>query len=131
MVDAIFTGEERGGSFEPIPAGRYPVEVDDAEEMTSRKGDPMIKLIFKVLEGEYTGRIIYNYIVFNEGGMFSARKAIEALGVEFVKGQAVSINPDQLVGKTLEVDGKIDPYEGREINAVKFAGYYPREELMF
>lgn len=56
--------ENGGGNFEPIPDGQYEVEVEVMELVTSKAGDPMLKIWFKVLEGEYEGqRIFYNKVM--------------------------------------------------------------------
>lgn len=56
--------ENGGGNFEPIPDGQYEVEVEVMELTTSKAGDPMLKIWFKVLEGEYEGqRIFYNKVM--------------------------------------------------------------------
>ncbi|MEY2353295.1 DUF669 domain-containing protein [Lysinibacillus capsici] len=56
--------ENGGGNFEPIPDGQYEVEVEVMELVTSKAGDPMLKIWFKVLEGDYEGqRIFYNKVM--------------------------------------------------------------------
>lgn len=56
--------ENGGGNFEPIPDGQYEVEVEVMELTTSKAGDPMLKVWFKVLEGDYKGqRIFYNKVM--------------------------------------------------------------------
>lgn len=56
--------ENGGGNFEPIPDGQYEVEVEVMELTTSKAGDPMLKIWFKVLEGEHEGqRIFYNKVM--------------------------------------------------------------------
>lgn len=52
------------GSFEPIPAGVYPLEVSNCELKSSRAGNAMIACSFTVTEGEYVNRKIFmNYNV--------------------------------------------------------------------
>lgn len=52
------------GSFEPIPAGVYPLEVSNCELKQSRAGNPMISCSFTVTEGQYVNRKIFmNYNV--------------------------------------------------------------------
>ena len=56
--------ENGGGNFEPIPDGQYEVEVEVMELTTSKAGDPMLKIWFKVLDGEHEGqRIFYNKVM--------------------------------------------------------------------
>lgn len=58
--------EENGGTgeFEPVPDGQYEVEVEKMEMKESKKGDPMLTIWFKILEGDYEGqRIFYNGVM--------------------------------------------------------------------
>ncbi|MCM3763471.1 DUF669 domain-containing protein [Neobacillus niacini] len=53
-----------GGNFEELPDGSYEVEVEKMELGTSKKGDPMLKIQFKVVAGEYENkRIFYNGVM--------------------------------------------------------------------
>jgi hypothetical protein len=127
MATITLTGEEKGGgSFDVAPAGRYMANVYDAEETTSQKGDPMIKMVWEISNGDHEGTRIWNYLVLNEKGMYNVRQCIEALGVEWVKGQPLEIG-NNLVGRTCEIDVKIDLYQGKEKNAIKFGGYHATE----
>lgn len=56
--------EENGMDFEPLPNGAYEVEVEKMELTTSKKGDPMLTIWFKVVQGDYEGkRIFYNKVM--------------------------------------------------------------------
>jgi hypothetical protein len=58
--------EEKGGlgDYEPVPDGEYEVEVEKMELTQSKKGDPMLTIWFKILEGDYEGqRIFYNKVM--------------------------------------------------------------------
>ncbi|RHW37300.1 DUF669 domain-containing protein [Neobacillus notoginsengisoli] len=53
-----------GGDFEPLPDGSYEVEVEKLEMKESSKGDPMLSIWFKVVDGDYEGqRIFYNKVM--------------------------------------------------------------------
>ncbi|WP_424474819.1 DUF669 domain-containing protein [Oceanobacillus kimchii] len=56
--------ENGGGDFEPVPDGEYEVEVEKMELRESKKGDPMLTIWFKIIEGELEGqRIFYNKVM--------------------------------------------------------------------
>ena len=57
--------EKNGGTgdYPEIPDGQYEVEVEVMELVESKKGDPMLKIWFKILEGDYTGQKIFYYKV--------------------------------------------------------------------
>lgn len=52
------------GDYPEIPEGQYEVEVELMEMVTSKKGDPMLKIWFKILDGEFEGqRIFYHGVM--------------------------------------------------------------------
>ena len=58
-----FNAEEvtPGSGFDPIPPGQYVVMITDSEmKETSSKTGEMLKLTFKVLEGEFEGRYLWS-----------------------------------------------------------------------
>ena len=126
MALVTFTGEEKGGTFDVAPAGRYLAKVYDAEEMTSKKGDTMIKVIWEISSGDHEGTRIYDYLVLNERSLYSVRKCVEALGLEWVKGVPFELG-NSLVDHECKVDVKIGYYQDKEKNEIKFGGYHPTE----
>lgn len=60
--------EDSGNNdFKEVPHGTYEVEINKLELGESKKGDPMIKCWFKVLEGEYKGSLIFMNQVMTKG----------------------------------------------------------------
>ncbi|MGG2053083.1 DUF669 domain-containing protein [Lysinibacillus pakistanensis] len=57
--------EKNGGTgdYPEIPNGQYEVKVEVMELVESKKGDPMLKIWFKILEGDYEGQKIFYYKV--------------------------------------------------------------------
>ncbi|MFD2628744.1 DUF669 domain-containing protein [Oceanobacillus kapialis] len=51
--------ENGGGDFEDVPDGQYEVAVEKMEMRTSKKGDPMLTIWFKILEGDFEGQLIF------------------------------------------------------------------------
>lgn len=52
--------EETGGSeFDEVPVGNYDVKVQKMELTTSKKGDPMVSIWFKILAGEHKNSLIF------------------------------------------------------------------------
>jgi len=58
---------ENGDSFREVPYGHYEVEVTKLELIESKKGDPMVTIWFKILEGEYKGNMIFMNQVVTRG----------------------------------------------------------------
>lgn len=53
-----------GNEYKPIPAGEYPVRITAAEDAVSKtSGSDMIKLELLILDGEFKGRKLWQYIV--------------------------------------------------------------------
>lgn len=60
LQDDVKEIEENGaGNFEEVPEGEYEVEVNKMELTTSKKGDPMLTIWFKIVEGDYEGQLIF------------------------------------------------------------------------
>lgn len=63
-VDADFVKEVKdldsgkGGSFKDVPYGAYEVKITKMELKESKNGDPMMQVIFKVLNGSEKGNTI-------------------------------------------------------------------------
>ena len=52
--------EENGfGEFEDVPEGEYEVAIEKMEMVESRKGDPMLTIWFKIVDGEYENQMIF------------------------------------------------------------------------
>lgn len=63
-IDVKEAAKNGGGSFEEVPHGTYEVAVDKMELTESKKGDPMVTIWFKILEGKFKGsRIFYNQVI--------------------------------------------------------------------
>lgn len=65
--------------FEALPAGPYPIVVQDAEKMVSSTGKDMIKVKVQVTEGPYVNRTLFNYIVFSKDNPKAMRLTLERL----------------------------------------------------
>ena len=46
--------------FTPLPAGDYRVKVANVEKKTSQSGNDYVAMVMEVIDGEFTGRNIYN-----------------------------------------------------------------------
>ena len=69
-LDEKIKEAKEGGNYPEIPEGKYEVEVDSMELGQSKKksdgsgGDPMVKIVFKIVDGEFKGqKIFYNGVI--------------------------------------------------------------------
>jgi len=65
--DVKEAAENGTGSFKEVPHGEYEVEVNKMELIGSKKGDPMVSIWFKVLNGEHKGSLIFYNQVITQG----------------------------------------------------------------
>lgn len=56
-----------GGDYEEVPHGTYEVKIDKMELKESKKGDPMLTVWFKILEGEHRNSMIFMNQVITRG----------------------------------------------------------------
>lgn len=62
VADAAANGGT--GNYKEVPHGNYEVAVQQMELKASKKGDPMVSIWFKIVEGEYKGSLVfYNQVV--------------------------------------------------------------------
>lgn len=65
--DVKEAAENGAGSFKEVPHGKYEVEINKMELTSSKKGDPMVTIWFKVIEGECKGSLIFFNQVVTQG----------------------------------------------------------------
>lgn len=59
--------ENGGGDYKEVPHGNYEVAITKLELGESKKGDPMVKVWFKIISGEYKGSLIFMNQVITQG----------------------------------------------------------------
>lgn len=84
-----------------LPEGQYPASLEACTEETSKQGNPMLKLVFKVYPSNGGERTIYDYIV-NPSTIFKLKGLAKALGrgVDFDNG---SFYPGDYIGSNLDL----------------------------
>lgn len=61
-------GVEEDKGFELIPKGTYPAIVDEMEFGESSAGNPMMTVKYRIVEGEYADRLLFDYWVLRGNG---------------------------------------------------------------
>lgn len=59
--------ESADGDFKEVPLGNYEVAITKLELAESKKGDPMVKVWFKIVSGEYKGSLLFMNQVITKG----------------------------------------------------------------
>lgn len=138
----VNTGNDEGGlvfdltdvkedsGFEVIPKGTYPAVVDELEFGDSKKGNPMMTAKFKITEGEFEGRVVFDYWVLQgKGSEFGLGKLKKFLSRVTPEVNLASFNPEDFadegtaIGRELQVvlrvrTQKSGEYKGEKQNNV-------------
>lgn len=56
-----------GGNYKEVPHGDYEVAIQQMELKSSKKGDPMVSIWFKIIDGEFKNSIIFFNQVVTQG----------------------------------------------------------------
>lgn len=69
LKNDVKEAEENGGTgnFKEVPLGTYEVAITKLELGESKKHDPMVKVWFKILEGEYKNSLLFMNQVITQG----------------------------------------------------------------
>lgn len=59
--------DSANSDFKEVPHGNYEVSVNKLELGESKKGDPMVKVWFKIVSGEFKGSLIFMNQVITQG----------------------------------------------------------------
>lgn len=109
-----------GDSFEPLPAGWYPVVIIDSEEKETRAGNgSYLQLTLEVIDGEFKGRLLWARLNLNNPNPKAVEIAQRDLA-NICKAVGVMAPKDSsdLHYKPLAARVKIRPYEGEMRNEV-------------
>lgn len=78
------------GEFKEVPVGNYEVKIEKMELKASSKGDPMVSIWFRILNGEYEKCMLFMNQVITQGFQISqmnrflkSMEAVDASAVEF------------------------------------------------
>lgn len=63
----IAEAKENGGTREDVPKGTYEVKVEKMELTESKKGDPMLTIWFRILNGAFKNSVIFYNQVITQG----------------------------------------------------------------
>ncbi len=112
--------------YAPLPEGEYPCRLTQVEQTQTRNGDDLWRLRFVVTAGEFTGRYIFDNLVFSPKALPRVKLLCNRLGVD-VNGE-VDLRPDHLLQRQCLVTVAIEEYADEEgatkkRNRVPFAGY--------
>lgn len=96
-----------------VTPDRYRVVVEDVESDSSKAGNPMINIWFRIQGGEFDGQTLVDRLTITEKALFRVVGFMNAIGLPTPK-QQIRINPQKFLGQVLDVDvDDGEPYNGR------------------
>lgn len=107
----------QGGSFPPLPEGTYGAIVFDVTEKTSKAGNDMYEIDFKITEGpEGIGRKQRGWFVVSGKALFSVVGLLKALDFPYPTkdtpaGEFEFPDGDEFLGKEVNLKIAQDPYQ--------------------
>jgi len=109
-----------------IPEGAYVVSVFDVAEGTSMSGNKKLVIKYKIEEGKYIGRFIWDSISLSKNSLWRLQKFVRALGFPYTSEQ--EIDTDEWIGKKLIVLVRKNTYQGKEnLKVMDFKAYDKQE----
>lgn len=83
-----------------VEPGIYRVEIRNAVEKTSQNGNPMIKLICKILlKDDVEGPEVWDHLVFTAKASWKIDQFLASIGQAVVPGEEVSVEATDLIGE--------------------------------
>lgn len=113
--------------FSPVPEGQYRCVVDRVVENLSDTGKEKWDIRFRITEGEYEGRLIFDEIYFTDSALQRVKLIASRFGVDVTR--EVNFEPHLIEDQPIILDVIIEEYEDRagnkkKRNTVPFAGYH-------
>jgi len=112
--------------FDLMPDGKYACHLEEVEEDVTKRGDEMWRLRFTVDEGEHSGRLIFDNMVFSPKAMPRAKLICQCLGLDV--SQSSDLNPEDLIGRRCVISVITQDYQDnsgqeKQRNQVPWNGY--------
>lgn len=128
-------GTNTPGDYQPLPEGRYDIEITKIEQKQSRNGNPQVMVSGRVVTaGPYSGHKVTDFFVLTEKAAWRFGNLCEAVmcsgdptGMYDEKGiELLDYNIDELVGRVYVADVTIEAYEkdGKRMESNRFGKIY-------
>ena len=104
--------------FTIIPEGEYVAEIKKVEETKTKKDDDMWKVQFQILDGDFKGKNVTSFFVFNDGGYGNIKKLYKAIG-GFDLAKIHNCVPIDIEGEKVIITVAISEYTNKDGQKVK------------
>lgn len=109
LVADVKEAAENGLDYREVEHGEYEVELNKLELVESKKGDPMVTVWFKVVDGEYKGCMIFMNQVITQGFQIHiANEIIRQMTAELPEISVEFVNYAQYGNLLMDVAEAID-----------------------
>jgi hypothetical protein len=112
--------QDKRPNYDPVPPGIYRLKALEAEEKTTSTGGEMISVKYRICEGEYEGRLIWNnFNVVNKSAQAERIGRSQVAAWARACGKPNASSTDQLLDAPFSARVKIEEQ----------AGYKPRNQI--
>ena len=131
-VDFTDVPDAEEGNFEPMPPGKYHVQVESAETKYDKNGKEYFNVKYKITEGEFAGRFVWDGVFFSEKSLGRLKLiASRLLGIKPLS--KIMITTDMFTDKTCWLELIQEDYTDKtgkmkRKNSVPFGGYLSDKE---
>lgn len=113
----------------PVPAGRYNATIVSAVPGRSKTGNAKIDVRWKVDDGEFAGRQVFDSISFHENALWRAKQTLRAInGDVFDKAFSGAVDVNDLITESAIIQVIIDQQEDIDPNTGD--PYEPRNKVV-
>ena len=110
LAEDIKNASENKIEYKEVPHGTYEVKVDKMEVKASKKGDPMVSVWFKIVNGEYKNQLLFMNQIITQGFQIHIvneflRDLESGLDIEFVNYKQYN---NLLLDILEKIDGKLE-----------------------
>jgi len=116
-----FDGVEDRGDFSPLPSGTYDCTIFsiDASKVGRDSKQPYAEFVYKVQEGEYKGRQLWQNFSFQKQALWGLKRLLVKLGYDPEKlSGKFEFEPRELLGRRVFVTVSESTYNGKPSNDV-------------
>ena len=126
-VDMTGVPDAEEGNFDPIPSGDYRAQVDKVESKNDKNGNEYFNVKFKVIGGEFAGKVIWDNVFFTEKSL-PRLKLIASRLLDIKPLGKINITEDMFTNQTCIITVIQEDYVDKEgnskrKNAIPFSGY--------
>ena len=104
---------EDGGGFEPLPRGKYEAVITQTEQVETKNGDPMLRLTIEIIEGQYTGRKVFDQFMLQHPNEKAQLIGLQKLkSIKLAVGKPGDVEESDLWGTPIQIGLKVEEPDG-------------------